>query len=644
MAGSFVSGETGGRPFIIGTAGHVDHGKTSLIRALTGAETDRLREEQERGMSIDLGFAEMTLPGGRCAGVIDVPGHERFLKNMLAGASGIDLVLMVIAADEGVMPQTREHLDILSVLNAHSGLVAVTKSDMVEPEWLEMVLEDIREQLSGTFLADAPLLPVSSPTGGGIPELLAELDRLADQVETRPVVGPWRLPIDRVFTIAGFGTVVTGTLVAGIARVGDRVVLQPGNVETRIRGLQVHGRSQNFAEAGSRVAMNLPGLEVEELQRGWVAAPPGAYRPTQALDLRLEVLEGAPRPVKNRTRVRVYSGTAEVLARLTLLESDQIEPGSSGLVQLRLEEPLVAARGDRCVLRFFSPMATIGGGTIIDADPPRHRRLNPEVVAGLIRREQGTPDELVAEFFQRAPVTGASPAAAAQELSMRMEEIQPILNRLLSQETLQQVDAQHLAHRDRLAAGENLLLTQLDLFHSSHPMRAGMSREELRSRTARSLDSKAFALCLSRLDAAGRIGTSGARVHLASHLPQFTPRQQEMAAAITLAMKADLFNPPARAEILARFPAAEAEPVWEALADNGDLVRIGPDIFLHQDAVQQAIDRVREHLGKTSQMTAANFRDMLGTSRKFAVPLMEHLDSLRVTRRQGDYRVLAGAA
>ncbi|MCC2670060.1 MAG: SelB [Armatimonadetes bacterium] len=399
--------------FIIGTAGHVDHGKTALIRALTGAETDRLVEEQERGMSIDLGFADFALPSGRHAGVIDVPGHERVLKNMRAGAGGIDLVLLVIAADEGVMPQTREHLDILNILQTRRGIVAITKADLVDEEWLELVQDEIRGVLKGTFLAHAPMVPVSSITGAGIDELRNLLDRMAEEVPTRTIVGPWRLPIDRVFTIRGFGTVVTGTLIAGVARVGDRVQVLPRGLETRVRSIQVHGASCDFAEAGTRVALNLAGLEVEDVERGDVAAPLNTQRATQALDARLDVLKSCPRELKNRTRVRVYLGTAEVLARLNILDSETLEPGGSGLVQLRLETPTIAAKGDRYVLRFYSPMETIGGGSIVDPFPIRHKRFDAAVLANLAVKERGTPDELVAEAVQRSGLTPASWSAAS---------------------------------------------------------------------------------------------------------------------------------------------------------------------------------------------------------------------------------------
>lgn len=628
--------------FIIGTAGHVDHGKTALIRALTGAETDRLREEQERGMSIDLGFADFTLPSGRHAGVIDVPGHERFLKNMLAGAGGIDLVLLVIAADEGVMPQTREHLDILNILQTRRGVVALTKSDLVDEEWLELVQEDIRGALKGTFLARAPIVPVSSITGAGIPELKALLDQMAEEVPTRTIVGPFRLPIDRVFTIRGFGTVVTGTLIAGVARVGDRVELLPRGLETRIRSLQVHGKSCEFAEAGTRVAVNLAGLELEDVERGDVVAPVGAQRATQALDARLDVLESCPREVKNRTRVRVYLGTAEILARLNILDAESIEPGGSGLVQLRLESPTVAAKGDRYVLRFYSPMETIGGGTIVDPSPVRHKRFDEAVLANLAIKEKGTPDELVSEAVQRSGLTPVGPQPVAAQLGLPVDEVRIHFAALADRGELVRMEGETVVHRHRLDAAEHQVLGILTGFHEAQPMRTGMSREELRSRLSRQMDAKGFALVLGRLESAGTVVAEGGRVRLGTHTPQFTPEQQRIAEILESALLKDPFNSPFYEEIRAshNLPARAAQEVWEALIDNGNIVRITSDVFLHRQAVDQAIERVKSYLQENRQMTAAQFRDMVGTTRKYAVPLMEYLDAIRVTRRIGDVREL----
>ncbi len=631
---------TTSRHFIIGTAGHVDHGKTSLIRALTGEETDRLREERERGMSIDLGFAEFQLPSGIRAGVIDVPGHERFLKNMLAGAGGIDLVLLVIAADEGVMPQTREHLDILQILRTQKGLIVLTKVDMVEPEWLELVQEDIRSALRGTFLADAPMVAVSSTTGFGIPELREALDRLAGEVPTRTIVGPWRLPIDRVFTIGGFGTVVTGTLTAGVARVGDRVEVLPERRETRIRGMQVHGTVVDYAEAGTRVAMNLAGLAPDEVHRGCLAAPPGVYEPVTSLDARLEVLPTCSRDIRQRTRVRIYLGTAEVLGRLNLLDAEVLHPGESGLVQIRLESPTQAGRGERYVMRFCSPMETIGGGAVLDAGPRRHRRFNPVVIKTLQLLEKGSPDELVAETVFRAGLTPLQPAALCQQLGLELAAVTPMLERLGERGLIASLENGSLLHRHRLEAAEHLLASTLSEFHVSNPMRRGMSREELRSRVSRQMDPKGFQLVLARMVAAGQVFLTGGKASLGGREPVFDPDQTRAREVLSERLLADPFNAPPYADLASGIPMKVASAVWEAMVENGEVVRIAADVFLHRRAVEDAVARVREYIGSNGSISAAQFRDLVGTSRKYAVPFMEWLDAQKITRRVGDTREL----
>ena len=642
MPPSAPQATTTSQHFIIGTAGHVDHGKTALIRALTGRETDRLQEEQERGMSIDLGFADFTLPGGRRAGVIDVPGHERFLKNMLAGVGGIDLVLLVVAADEGVMPQTREHLDILQVLQTRKGVIVLTKADLVDEEWLELVQDEVRDTLHGTFLAEAPLVPVSSITGRGLEELRSLLDRLASEVPTRPIVGPWRLPIDRAFTIRGFGTVVTGTLIAGVARVGDRVEVLPRGLETRIRSLQVHGASVQAAEAGTRVAMNLAGLELESVERGDVAAPPGVHSPTQALDVRLDVLANCPRPVKTRTRVRVYLGAAEILARLNLLDADVLEPGSSGLAQLRLESPTMAAKADRYVLRFYSPMDTIGGGSVIEPHPRRHRRFDEAVLANLDVKESGTPEELVAEAVERRGLAPVSPPALGTELGMPVEQVRSLVQGLVAAGTLVAQEGESVLHSHRLQAAEHQVLSTLTAFHEANPMRKGMSREELRSRLSRQMDTKGFNLVVARMEGAGQVAGGGGVVSLPGHRPAFTPEQESIVSALEGGLRAEPFNAPSYEEICssARLPARAAQEVWDALIANGTVVRIQESLFLHRESVESAVAQVRAFLAQNGQITAAQFRDLLGTTRKYAVPLMELLDAMRVTRRRGDYREL----
>ncbi|MFA5112621.1 MAG: selenocysteine-specific translation elongation factor, partial [Desulfobaccales bacterium] len=370
-------------PIILGTAGHIDHGKSALIKALTGTDPDRLKEEKLRGITIELGFAELQLPGGQHLGIVDVPGHERFVRHMVAGATGMDLVALVIAADEGVMPQTREHLEICQLLKVKQGLVVLTKVDLVEDDWLELVEEEVREALKGTFLEGAPILPFSAVTGFGKDELLKALGELADQVPPKPVSGIFRLPIDRVFTIKGFGTVVTGTAISGSLKVADAVTIYPPGFKAKVRGLQVHGQSVERALAGNRTAINLQGLEKEELDRGMVVAPTGAMVASRRLDAFLEILSSAPRPLKHRQAVRLHTGTSERVAMPLILDADDMPPGASGYVQFFLREPLALKPGDRLVIRSFSPAFTWGGGQVLHVNPTRHKRHNPEVLSHL---------------------------------------------------------------------------------------------------------------------------------------------------------------------------------------------------------------------------------------------------------------------
>jgi selenocysteine-specific elongation factor len=627
---------------IIGTAGHVDHGKTALIRALTGAETDRLKEEQERGMSIDLGFASFRLPGGRLAGVIDVPGHERFLKHMLAGAGGIDLVVLVIAADEGVMPQTREHLEILQLLRTNKGVVAITKADLVDEEWLELVQDEVQTALRRTFLHGAPMIPVSSVTGSGLPELTATLERLAEEVETRPVIGPWRLPVDRAFTVGGFGTVVTGTLMSGTVRVGDRAEILPDGLETRVRGIQTHGQSTQEAEAGTRVALNLAGVGLEGVERGDVCCAPGFLRPTLSLDARLDVLASCPREVKNRTRVRLYLGSAELLARLTLLDAEVLTPGSSGLVQLRLELPTACAKGDRYVLRFYSPMHTIGGGAVLEPHAAKHRRFDAAALENLTVKEQGSPEELLSEAVQRGGLTPSTPPKVAQQLGMPVEEARSLIERLKEEGRLVATDGEGVLHAHQVEAAENQLLGVLREFHAAQPLRVGMSREELRSRLSRVMEAKGFGLILGRLERAGKVQPLNGRVKVAGHQPQYTPEQAQAAEAVESALLEAPVAPPNFEEIVQnrRLPPATAREVWEALLDAGTVVRVAEGVFFHRQALDHVSEKVRAHLAEKQKMTAAEFRDLIGSTRKYAVPLLEWLDQARVTRRVGDERIL----
>lgn len=627
---------------IIGTAGHVDHGKTTLIHALTGVNTDRLREEQERGMTIDLGFASLSLPNGQRVGIVDVPGHERFLKNMLAGAGGVDVALMVIAADESVMPQTTEHLEILQLLEVKRGVIALTKADMVDEEWLAVVEDDIRAALAGTFLAEAPMIPVSGTTGQGIPELLDALQAACESVEGRDASGPFRIPVDRVFTLTGFGTVITGTLVSGTIRVGDPVEVLPSGLESRARGIQVHGTKVDQAEAGMRVAVNLAGLEVADLARGDVVATPGALKASSALDVWLTLLANAPHPLKNRARVRFHTGTAEILGRLTLLDGDELKPGDSAYAQFRAETPAAVSRGDRFVIRSYSPMVTIGGGVVVDPLARKHKRFDSATIDSLETSSKGTPEELLEQTLRQA-ATGIAP----QELLKKAQIPDPenALESLREAGKAVTLDGGKLIHASVLAQYSAAIREALTGFHAKHPLRPGMSQEELRGATTRGMDNRTFGAILTNLESAGQIATSDTSVRLPDWEPILTAKQQSAADSLARTLLDAGLNVPDADEFLRAtgLPQAEAKEILELLVHRGEVVKIAEGMYLHTVTVAKAESTVRTHLAEKGKLTVSEFRDLTGTSRKYAVPLLEYFDSKRITRRVGDERVAGGA-
>jgi selenocysteine-specific elongation factor len=626
---------------IIGTAGHVDHGKTTLIQALTGTNPDRLKEEQERGMTIDLGFAALPLPDGTLAGIVDVPGHERFLKNMLAGAGGVDVVLLVIAADESVMPQTVEHLDILRLLDVKNGVVALTKCGMVDEEWLEVVEEDVHSHLKDTFLAGAPLLRVDSLSGQGIPELKQALQAAVQRAEPKNAAAPFRLPVDRVFVRPGFGTVVTGTLVAGTMRAGDAVEILPQRIATRIRGLQSHNRKQEAVEAGTRVAVNLAGVEAEALERGALLVPPGALAPAQLFDAVLRLLPTAPKPLADRARIRVYLGTAEVLGRIQILGADAIPPGGQGYVQFRAEEPFACARGDRFVVRSYSPMVTIGGGIVLDSAPVRHRRRDPAVLRALAAKERGTPDDLLETWLQAAPFGGLR-KEAAKALGLSDSDAADAAQTLLERGDAILLDGDRLIHRAALAAATDRAMNALDAYHVANPLRPGMPKEELRGALGRAADPRAFAALLARWQAEGLVAADAAAVRRAGFSVRLDPRRQALLDRIAGVYREAGFNAPSIEEAAGMTGASpeETATLLRVGQDQGLFARIDEGLYYHRDTMAEAQRIVREFIAANGSMTVSQFRDATGSSRKYALPLMEHLDSIRFTRRVGDARVL----
>jgi selenocysteine-specific elongation factor len=630
---------------VMGTAGHVDHGKTALIKRLTGVDTDRLKEEKERGITIELGFASLALPGGLMLGVVDVPGHERFVRNMVAGAAGIDLVVLVIAADEGVMPQTREHLQICTLLGIRKGFVALTKADLVDGEWLKLIHDDVREFLRGTFLEEAPVVPVSSLTGEGFPELLRTIERAADEVEEAEDVGLFRLPVDRVFTMKGFGTVVTGTLISGKVTTGQEVEVSPIGFRARVRGIQVHNRSVETAEAGQRTAVNLQGIERAAIERGHLLAGPDTLVPSQRLDVVYRHLAGAGRKMKHRTLVRLHTGTSEVMARLILLDRDEMEPGAEGYAQLVLERPLAAVAGDRFVIRSYSPVTTIGGGWIVDPLPAKHKRSAEAVLQEFRRLAGGQEAERVATVLARAGIGGITEPRLIVRTGIRGKELRRILEGMFSAKEAVLVDREEMRILSQPAYGDLQagILRELQAYHERFPLKDGLSREELRTmRLGEKVGPKIFGMALRDLEKKGSIVAERENIRLTGHRVQLKEDMGNLREELSGVYREGGLAPPTLREILERFSDREKEvtSLIQVMTREGDLVRISEDLNFHRDALAALREDYRRLLLREGQATPASFRELTGLSRKFIIPLMEYFDMTRLTMRAGDHRIL----
>jgi selenocysteine-specific elongation factor len=626
---------------VISTAGHVDHGKSTLVQALTGINPDRLKEEQEREMTIDLGFAWLTLPSGESVGVVDVPGHIDFIENMLAGVGGVDAALLVIAADEGVMLQTREHLAILDLLKVSSGVVALTKSDLVDAEWLELVTTDVSVTLDGTCLAGVPIIPVSARTGAGIPQLRAELDRVLAACPLRPDRGRPRLSVDRVFTVAGFGTVVTGTLIDGVLELGQEVTLLPRGLTARVRGLQTHKQKVERAVPGSRVAVNLSGVDLTEVRRGDTLTIPGWLAPTLLVDTRLRLLADAPRPLKHNSQVKIFHGAAEVTAQARLLGDDQIIPGAEGWVQFRLAEPLALVKGDRVIVRLPSPSLTLGGGMVVDAHPShRHRRFKPQVVAHLETLARGSPSEILLQSLDAAGPTTVS--ALLKTAGMASDAATPLLGEMVAAGDVLVLGGssghlqpnQSIVSRSAWSALSGRIAHELVSYHEAFPLRAGMPREELKSRLG--LSPKSFSEVVALAAASGLLVESAAFVRAPDFVVTFTPDQQRSVDALLARFRNAPYAPPSVKEA----EAAVGVDVLAVLLEQGKLVKLSDEVLFLPQTYATMIERVRQHIQKNGNITVAQVRDLFDTSRKYALALLEHLDAKGITKRVGDARVL----
>jgi len=607
--------------FVVGTAGHIDHGKSTLITALTGIDPDRLAEEKRRGMTIDLGFAHLTLPSGREIGIVDVPGHARFMRNMLAGAHGLDAVLLVVAADEGVMPQTREHLDVIDLLDVQRGLIVVTKADLVDEDWLALVTEEVRATTRGTSLAGSEVIPVSAVARQGLTELTAALDALLGGASLREDSGRPRLPIDRVFTMSGFGTVVTGTLVDGSLAVGDEMEVMPGGRRVRIRGLQRHNRKVERVGPGNRVAANLSGVEKSELSRGDVLARPGALRASRRMDASVRVVASAAQRLRHGAELLLHTGSVEVTGRTIVLDADEIAAGGTGWVQLYLERPIAVAAGDRFVLRTPSPPMTIAGGTILDVAPRKHARHDSAVRESLARRAAG---DVLQQELRKYP-RGVTVQALLKATLAPDAEVQTLKARRLGDWIFSDEAWRSIAGR----AGD-----ELAAYHAAYPLRSGMAREELRSRLG--VSPASFPVVIEGLVRDGRVVERNGSLAAPEHAVELGESGPQ--AELLRILGADPFTPPSLQEAMRQSGAGEE--LVRALVQRGDIVRVSDDVAFTEGAFDSAVAMVKEIVAVSGSVTVAQLRDRMGASRRPVLALLEYLDAQRVTRRVGDSRLL----
>jgi selenocysteine-specific elongation factor len=630
------------KQIVLGTAGHIDHGKTSLIKALTGIDTDRLKEEKERGITIELGFAHLELPDGKLLGIVDVPGHEKFVKNMVAGATGIDIVALVIAADEGVMPQTREHLEICKLLNIRHGLVVLTKIDMVEPDWLDLVREDVSEYLSDTFLADSPIVEVSSVTGQGLSELIQAIDRLVQQIPEREPGHIFRLPVDRVFTMKGFGTVITGTTVSGRIRTGDEVTVYPQGIHTRIRGIQVHSKVVKDVRAGLRTAINLQGVDRTMMQRGNILATKDSLRPAYLVDVILDLLPSAPHKLKNRAKVRFHAGTSEIMATVVLLDRDKLDQGETCFAQIRFDEPTAVLRHDRYVLRSYSPVRTIAGGEILNALPKKKKRFSEPVLSEMAVLHKGSLNEVIDVFVSSARYQGVEEGELSFLTNTGKKKMDEALKGLKARKRIILYDKERstLIHADYLKRARDEIVRTIAQYHKDFPLKSGLLKEELRSRITGAKNPKFFNYLMNQLVQEDGIIQEKEVVRLKDHHVTLAQDQEKARRKLEdIYLKSGL-QPPYFKEMEETLPGNAGAEVLEVMLKEGTLVKIKEDLYFHRSAIDGLQKSLIEFLEKNGEITTPQFKDMTGASRKYTIPLIEYFDRSQVTVRVGDSRVL----
>jgi selenocysteine-specific elongation factor len=629
---------------ILGTAGHVDHGKTALIKALTDVDTDRLKEEKERGITIELGFAPLVLEKGQRIGIVDVPGHERFVKNMVAGAGGIDLVVLIIAADEGIMPQTREHLDICELLGISDGLVALTKTDLVDDDWLTLVMEEVEDFLSGTFLEDAPIIPLSSATGAGLSDFRSALQTVVTSVEERPDSGHFRLPVDRIFTIKGFGTVVTGSLVSGKIRMGESVEIMPSKIRAKIRGIQIHNEQAETVEAGNRTAINLQGIEKSVIKRGDVITRPADFEASQRLDVFFRYLSSAKKKMKNRALVRFHTGTAEIISRIILLDRDEIEPGDTAYAQVVLEHPTVTEAGDRFVIRSYSPISTVGGGEILD---PLTRKLKRNSEVGrseLERLRLGTEKEKTDTILERAGLGGISARQLATRTGIPPKDQDRILGEMLSKREalLLDKDERRVMASSLYKKLQREIIAALTRYHERFPLREWAGKEELKNTLGSFIETRLFNRALKDLETDKEIVSEKEHLRISGHKVIMKEGMDTLKEKILGIYEKSGLTPPSIKEVMEGFHGNEedAKSVVAMLIREDALTKVSEDLYFDRESIEILRKNYKNFLIKEGKATPASFRDLTGLSRKYTIPLMEYFDKTKLTIRVEDHRVL----
>ena len=625
---------------IVGTAGHIDHGKTTLIKALTGRNTDRWEEEQRRGITIDLGFTYFDLKNGDRVGIIDVPGHEKFINNMVAGVVGMDLVLLVVAADEGIMPQTREHMDILGLLGIEKSILVINKCDLVDEEWLELVEEEIQEELEGTFLEGAPVVKVSAATGQGLDELTDTIQQLmSDEVVAKDTQTIPRLPIDRAFTLSGFGTIITGTLISGTITREDVLEMYPIGKECKIRNIQVHGQNQDKCYAGQRVAINLSNVKKKEIRRGCVLAPKNSMKNTDLLDVKLNVLEDSMRILTNHERLHLYTGTSEILCRAVLLDKEQIGPGEEGLVQLRLEEEIAVKRGDRFVVRFYSPMETIGGGIVLEPNPVRKKRFDAQAIEELKKKESGSLGDVMELQIKEHGDTMITLAELAKVMAHSVDELKEYLEELEESGTIfvfpMKKDT-YLWHRDSEFAVRQKIEETLQKYHSEHPYRYGMKKAEIHNTFLKKIKPNIFDAYIERMTEENVYGRREEYLSLPGYEVPKDAMYLQTEKLIEDTFEKAGYDFVRFSEIdFGKIPRQTAEDVVLMMIDEGKVLRINEEMFTMKHLMDEAKEKIQNHLKEENLITIAQVRDMFSTSRKSAKPILEYMDSIKVTKKTG---------